>query len=303
MNHFEESSIFIVPLTSKQRQQAKQFSSQQSHRQKIQQVYLNTLAVCAVKFYLDCMGIETEIAASDSWNPVMQSLSNVADLKIKNLGSLECCTVLSNAQFCYISPEASDRRIGYIFVQFDSLCKNAVLLGFVKTAARQSLHFSELNTLESLLKHLNQLQSPVSINLSKWLDSIFEIGWQPVEDFSLLQKTELAFNYRSRTSSIERGKIIHLGQQSNQIILLIEIESITELELGISTKIYPSNSKEWLPKDLTIEIIDQDGVTMMQTQDRSRDNWMRLKFTVEKGESFSIAMTSNNYTKIERILA
>jgi hypothetical protein len=41
----------------------------------------------------------------------------------------------------------------------------------------------------------------------------------------------------------------------------------------------------------------------MQAQARSSDNWIQLKFTVDKGESFGVVMTLNNHTKIERFSA
>ena len=109
---------------------AQQFCRQQSDRTKAKQIYLNTLAVSAVKFYLRCMEIETNWEASLSYSPVFQSLMDVADLEIPFKGKLECRPILPQTNLLYIPPEVRcdaeggslcDHRIGYVAVQLDSL--------------------------------------------------------------------------------------------------------------------------------------------------------------------------------------
>ncbi|NJL51498.1 MAG: DUF1822 family protein, partial [Hydrococcus sp. SU_1_0] len=63
-----------MPLTLKAHQIANQFRQQQVNTQKGKQVYLNTLAVQVVSDYLNWFAIKTDLEASDSWNPVIQSL-------------------------------------------------------------------------------------------------------------------------------------------------------------------------------------------------------------------------------------
>lgn len=88
-----ELLTFTVPLTAKFRRQAEQFKSQQSHPEKGEKVYQNTLAVLAVNFYCQCLGIETDLENSESFDLVMQSLSNTATLSLKEIGDLECLPI------------------------------------------------------------------------------------------------------------------------------------------------------------------------------------------------------------------
>jgi hypothetical protein len=60
MRNLSESLTFTVPLSSSAHHLAEQFCRQQSNQKKAKQVYLNTLAVSAVNFYLRCMGVETD---------------------------------------------------------------------------------------------------------------------------------------------------------------------------------------------------------------------------------------------------
>lgn len=155
----EELGGFTVPLSSKQHHLAEQLCYRQNNREKAKQVYLNTLAVFAVDFYLRCMMIETDWEASLSWDLVTRTLIDVADLKVTRIGTLECRPVLPEQQVVQIPPEVRSDRIGYIAVRIDKSLKKAKLLGFSKTAPLTGeLHISELQSLEALLRHIEEVQ-------------------------------------------------------------------------------------------------------------------------------------------------
>ena len=69
MSHTTEPLLFTVPLSFEAHSIAQHFQRQQSPTQKAKQVYLNTLAVYAVDFYLRCLGFELNPEQSDSRNP------------------------------------------------------------------------------------------------------------------------------------------------------------------------------------------------------------------------------------------
>ena len=82
-----EPLTFTVLLTLSAHSRAKEFGYHQSDPQKAQQVYHNTLAVYAVNYYLRCLEFETNLEASDSYNLVMQTLMDIADLEVKTTAS------------------------------------------------------------------------------------------------------------------------------------------------------------------------------------------------------------------------
>ncbi len=83
MKNVSPSFTFIVPLSPSSHRLAEQFCQQHRDTQKARQVYLNTLAVSAVNFYLHCMGVETSWETSQSYDFVMQAAMDVADVEIK----------------------------------------------------------------------------------------------------------------------------------------------------------------------------------------------------------------------------
>ena len=132
MNDPIENFTFSVPLMLTAHTQAKEFVRHQANQEKAKQVYLNTLAVYAVNFYLECQEFETNVATSYSWDPVMQTLLDVADLDVKNRGKLECRPVVPGSKIVRVPAEVWDDRIGYVAVQFDELLQEATLLGFAE---------------------------------------------------------------------------------------------------------------------------------------------------------------------------
>ena len=146
-----EPLTFSVPLSARNYRQAQEFSRLHQNPDKARQVYLNTLAVQAVSYYCRCLEIEADLAASDSWQPAMQALMDVADLDIKNWGKLECRPVLPGAGVCQLPEEVRCDRVGYVVVQIDEAAKEANLLGFAKTAPSGRLLLRELGSLEDLI--------------------------------------------------------------------------------------------------------------------------------------------------------
>ncbi|MDY7021119.1 MAG: DUF1822 family protein, partial [Cyanobacteriota bacterium] len=102
---------------------AEQFAAQQPTSRKSRQVYLNTLAVCIVNNYLKILGIPTDLAAGDSWNPSVRLYADVADLEVIGRGRLECRPLPVqrgiNSKACRIPAEVQSSRIGYVMVELD----------------------------------------------------------------------------------------------------------------------------------------------------------------------------------------
>ena len=294
-----ENIIFTVPLTLEAHHLAKQFYQQQSNWKKAKQVYLNTLAVYAVHSYLKWLGIETDLGASESWNPTMQTLANVADLEIKGKGKLECRPVLPNEQVCYIPAEVWSNRIGYVAVHFDASLHEATLLGFVPKVTTEAVPLSQWRSLDALLDRLAQGDSPTifeePIHLSQWLQGAVAAGWQTIEE--LLDWSEPALSFRSAEpvefpALIMRGKLLDLGSQpgETQVALLLGLMPKHQTDLDIWVKICLQDSHSYLPPGLDLAVLDETGIAVMQAQSRQTE-MIQLKFSGLSGEQFSVQLT------------
>jgi len=291
---------FTVPLVQSAHRISKQFSQQQSNQKKVKQVYLNTLAVSAVNFYLRCMGIQTDWKASDSCDPVMQAMMDVADLEIPNHGKLECRPVLPDTQLIYIPPEVWSDRIGYIAVQFDQSLKEATLLGFSETVSVEELPLSQLRSLGDLPEHLSHIRQAKSVkirvNLSQWFHNLFEAGWQSLE--TVLDTTDqenFAFSFRSDSrlaeAIVKRAKLIDMGLQlGNQAVaLLVAITEDSEQRVEILVQVHPARGETYLQPNLKLVLVSDSGLVLQEVQSRSQDNYIQLKrFRGLREEHFNI---------------
>jgi hypothetical protein len=309
MRNLSESLTFTVPLSSSAHHLAEQFCRQQSNQKKAKQVYLNTLAVSAVNFYLRCMGVETDWEGSQSRNPVMLSILDVADVEIPNLGKLECRPVLPHDKVVHIPSEVWSDRIGYVAVQLDESLKQATLLGFSQTAGSGELAISQLRSLEDLLEHLRQIEQPeqalTRVNLSQWFENVFESGWQQIEALLGTQAANLALSLRSTPEAgVLRGKLIDLGIEltGQSVILVVALTPENDKEMDISVEVRPTSGQTYLPPNLQLMVLDEVGAVLMEAQTRSANNFIQLQFSGFPGERFSVKIALGDVSVSENFV-
>lgn len=290
MSKMIEPITFTVPLSFEAHEIAQQ-CSQQSSPTKFKQVYLNTLAVYAVDFYLRCMGFETDWPVSDSRNPLMLKLMDVADLDVKQVGKIECRPVLPDADACQISYDAWGDRIGYVAVQFDQSLRQATLLGFTRTVAKQ-VPLSALNSLEDLLVYMNRIKQLKPINLMNWFDNAFDAGWQVIDELLNSQKLKFRSSRSNNAIPIDRGHKIDLGMQlaEHSVALIVSLPPEPDLEVNIEIEVHPMGNQTYLPPGLKLMLIDESEEVIFMAESRDADNFITFRFTPDLRDLFSITV-------------
>ncbi|BCL35249.1 DUF1822 family protein [Nostoc sp. MS1] len=179
-----------IAITAADRQQAYEFAQQQLTQERSQQVYCNTLAVLVTQRFLQMLGIDTDLTASHSWNPLEQQLENIADLYIPSLQSfLECRCLSKSDRKCYIPPEVWSERLGYVMIDLDEPYKEAQVVGFVESVCVAELPRSYFQTLDVLLECLTSSPQPQAmVQLSHWLKHTFEYDWRPPKNWPKFMK-------------------------------------------------------------------------------------------------------------------
>lgn len=292
MSQITDRLTFTTPLLSEAHALAQQLCRQLSNDKRTKQVYLNTLAVYAVQGYLRCMEVETDWAASDSHDPLMAQLMDVADLQVKGLGKLECRPVLPNATVCSIPPEVWEDRIGYVAVQLNQELSEATLLGFVPAVAIAELPLAELRSLEVLLDKLSGIEqavaTPAAVNLSQWLQGTIEAGWQTIEGLLGIHKP--IWSARSKNQQqVTRGKFLDLSPQwdGSPVALVVGVLPTETPELDIWVKVCSKDEQVRLPIELEVMVLNAAGESVMQAQSCGTE-MIQLKFSGSPGERFSI---------------
>lgn len=318
--HQQQDHSLPLPITQVARKIAQEFATQVPSPQRQEQIKFNTLAVCVVNDYLQMMGIETNLAAGDSWNPVVRLCADVADLEVIGVGRLECRWVRSRTAEYTLPPDVWEDRVGYVVVQFGSL-HEATLLGFTPNATAQ-LSLDTLQPLENLLTHLHNLQLPVAatssvnppVKLHQWFNRVFETRWQEIEAILTPQRTNLALSFRrsdhgkdtnaNAENRVRRAKLIDLGMQlaGNSVALLVELRSESLQKIDILIQVHPTGSQLYLPPQLQLIVLDAAEQIFLEAQARKADNYIQLQFSGKPGEKFSVKVALGNDSIIENFV-
>ena len=214
-----QQNFLEIPITTKALTTANKFALGQPYEGQQEQVRLNTLAVWAVRDYLELMNIETELIASDSWNPIVRLCEDVADLMLKGLGKLECRPLIPDRvkdKVCFLPPEVCCDRIGYIVVEIDIEQKKATLLGFAPTVENERLVLNELEPLTDLLEHLEYLNQP-QVELNQWFNNIIPTVWQEIETIFTIEPESTVTPKSEKQSSNLPGWLENISDRSKQI--------------------------------------------------------------------------------------
>ncbi len=147
--------------------------------------------------------------------------------------------------------------------------------------------------------------SKEQVNLSRWLQNIFEAGWQTLETLFLTETLNLAFarsieQFRKVEAphsggSVSAGKLIDMGLRlaDQQVVLIVAIAPSSDKEVNIRVRVCPTDSQTYLPPGLQLTAFDASGATSpeLEASARSDDNWIQLEFSGELGEHFSVKLT------------
>lgn len=295
-----EKLTFTVPLTRDMLEQAQRFSKQQRDKQKAKQVYLNTISVLAVAYYCELMELETDLEASDSWNIVTQTLMDVADLDVTDIGKLECRPVYPHAEFCRIPQEVWEDRIGFVGVEINEDNLEAKLLGFVKEVNREQILVSQLQSLGELINVLYDVEpeKPL-IDLSEWWKGLFTESW-----ISLIYKPALRGTRSQLNETVKAKKEIDYGLLLNRqpVDLVITIKPEDNKAMGVLVQVVPRENGEqnYLPEGLKLRVMLESDIA--EAEARSKDKLIQLEFSENVGKSFTVEVILDDAVVTEQFI-
>jgi len=302
---------FATNISSTAHVQAETFRRYQSHGIKAEQVYLNTLAVYVANSYLNLIGWSTNLSESDSWNPILQTMLNVADLKIPGYGKLECRPVFAEEETVIVPPEVWSARIGYIVIMLDRDLKKAKIVGFARQVKRRELPIEQLEAMDKFPTYLSQtkrMETPQTAELSSWMQGKIDYGWQKLGE---LFSPGLVMNFRSKqelaqlptsSTSQSRVKLVELGKNlEHTIALILDIKPLSEREFDVSIEVRNYQCDRYLPEGLELVIVDRQSHPVMIAQANQTET-IEFCFSGELQESFAVEIWLQEQLIIENFV-
>ena len=307
-----------LPITSEAEQAAQRFADSCPIAEKATQIRHNTLAVCAVNAYLQLMDIPTDVAAGDSWQPMMQMMADAADLHLPGVGVLSCRAIAPSADTCYVPPEDWHDRTGYVLVELDEPNKTATLLGFATTVGEtEQVPLQQFGPIEGLIEQVHSLQvNTNTVNASariaqsvrsaltqfeEWAEGAFENSWQAVD--ALVNPNAMNFAFRSAAGlterstesdtriDISRAKLIDLGialGQSLRVALVVHLSKVSEEQTNIVLQVRPLGDSPYLPEGLVLTVLDEENAVAMSATSREIDNYIQIRLSGRSGDPFGV---------------
>ncbi len=140
--------------------------------------------------------------------------------------------------------------------------------------------------------------APLVVNLSQWLQNVFEETWQSVEAF-LSNQPQLATSLRrvqdpAETELIRRVRLVQLAMPDNtyRLLLVLSLGNEPDGRMLARVQLYPQEREQLLPVNLTLAMFDSAGELVQSVQAREQDNCIQLKrFRSAPGKVFSIQVS------------
>ncbi|MDZ7951325.1 DUF1822 family protein [Nostoc sp. DedQUE09] len=179
---------------------------------------------------------------------------------------------------------------------------------------RQRLYQERLQSLQQVVPERSRRAAPtqfsqVQVNLSRWLEQIYDTSWQAIETFFEPNSSSRAFNFRTSSglnaTAIKRAKLIDWGIEieAQKVILLVALIPDPNLLVRIRVQLHPACNQPYLPANIKLVLLSDRGEILQQVQARTQDIYVQLKlFHGEVGECFSIQIELNNYQITESFI-
>ncbi len=142
------------------------------------------------------------------------------------------------------------------------------------------------------------------INLSRWLDNIFDGVWQSPQELNLAFETRRTAQVQG--SQIKRGTVIFVEASSVErqgVILLIGITPETDGRIGVRIQLYPQGRDRYLPSNITLTLCTESGEPIQSVQARNQDNYIQIKrFKCPSDFQFKVQLTLDDWRVTESFI-
>lgn len=303
------SGYFTANTKPEFHQIALQFASEQDTVTKGKKVYLNTLAVLAVREFLEESSFETALKLGDSWNSVVRCFHDVADLVIPDIGKLECLPITEDKEQISIPNQAINNRIACVVVLLSEQLDRAQFLGFVSLSNLSSsiseISLTELQPIENLIGYLLDLELA-----NDYLLSDDEVATTVRERLEFNSISDIASQFERIIRTVDPNE-----QQNRGVDVLAELMGIeVEPELVLrspDSKINTNNTKRQELENLAETLLSRfKDIWAIEPSNREEDTfstsvlqkWHQLREQKDNVVSMLSQYLGDKETKIIKLL-
>jgi hypothetical protein len=273
------------------------------------QVQLDSLALYAADWYLQCLQFDTKHEDRQDW--WIQYLSESTPLEVVGIGKIECIGITGEPLTVNVSEDLADDRIGYLFVKLNESLTSAEILGFIPKYS-ETVKLDRLHSTDELIDYLSNLETQTVsaiehsitasiIKLSDWAQGIFDGIWQD-SNGNYLTPAYRSIKGLLSTKTTGGNRKVKLGDRpdSPTVIIAIDYHQIDPENFDLYLQVLSEDRHDSLPVGLKFSAIDDRGTEIGSIQISEGDiaGEIVLEHGV-KGEVFSIELEFAGVKKVE----
>ncbi len=208
-----------------------------------------------------------ELGYQENTQEALQPLETISETKAENL-----IKRLGNPQIMF-------PRLSIPFVLWGSLLENQ-------------------KWLEKLcnLRH-GKAENSSAINLSSWLNNLFDNVWQSPESLNLA--FNIARSVQTKTTEVKRARLINLDflPENKSVILLLTVTQETDGRIGIFCQLCPHQDNRYLPENLQLQLLSEEDQILKSSQASSKDKLILIpRFKCNSGFGFKIKIELDEFS-------
>jgi hypothetical protein len=132
------------------------------------------------------------------------------------------------------------------------------------------------------------------VRLRQWFHNVFEPDWHSIEEIFDPAATNIAF----KTAGVKRAKLFELA---SQVALIVTLKNESSTRTSILLQLH-NTDRHYLPENLLMTVLSPLGVVLGCANAHPTSEVIQLEFTVERGEEFTVELTSGGLTVTQDFL-
>jgi Protein of unknown function (DUF1822) len=144
------------------------------------------------------------------------------------------------------------------------------------------------------------------VRLRQWFHDVFEPDWHSIEDIFVTAGTSVETKIALQTAGVKRAKLIDL---ESPVALIVTLKNESSTTTSILLQVHGTDL-HYLPENLLMTVLsplgDVRGCARLHPQRSAiahgSSEVIQLEFTVERGEEFTVELTSGNVTMTQNFL-
>lgn len=138
------------------------------------------------------------------------------------------------------------------------------------------------------------IETKKSVDLTRWLENIFEAGWETLEE--IFPQGNLTGGYRRNNSpsGVKRAKYIEISP-NHQIILQVEFFPKPNGSSQVVIKLSPQQGDRYLPANIELRLLYPNEEIIDFVRVPEGVNLIKKEINLRGGQSFSVKISLNNF--------